>query len=159
MCSIISNFCCWCFICHNKSFNTLFIFSRHTLRTFYYRFFTVCLMNSRLKHENSLILIRKFFHTFLRCQSGSNLAMVSKYAVLFDQLDFQFSRFVSGLQSIILFANVAFSFETRNNSFRRFSWLRLIQKTKTKCADILSIFIRTFSVHIHYDYRYLQLFA
>jgi hypothetical protein len=96
--------------------------------------------------------------TFERCQSGSNLAILSKYTEFFDQFIFQLSRLESGLHSIIRFAIVAFSFETRNNSRRRFSWLRLRHKSQLY-FDYFIVFIHTFLLHIHYEYLYYLLFA
>jgi hypothetical protein len=67
-------------------------------------------------------------YTFESCQSISYLDILSRYDKFLDQLVVQSSGFTFGLRSIILLTIVEFSLDIRNNSRRRFSWLRLNKK-------------------------------
>ncbi len=84
-------------------------------------------------------------YTFDSCQSTSYLDILSRYDKFLDQLAVQSSGFTFGLRSIILLAIVEFSLDTRNNSRRRFSWLRL-NKNKPNIKYILELISYLFVV-------------
>ncbi len=147
--SLLFCFICRCSCCgftgHHQCLNTFFLFVRKAFRTFCNRFLIIRLTTTRLNNHISRKFSNKRFVciTFDTCQSEWTLDRLSIYTAFLDQPLFQLSRLFSGLSSIIRFANVAFSFDTRNNSFRRLSWLRLIGK-KSKSRMFQSIFIIPF---------------
>ena len=101
---------------------------------------------------------RHLHFTFGLYQSGSYLAMLFKYRLFCCELRCQFSLAKIGFRSMIRFAIVPFSFETRNNSRRRFSWLRLEDQMHL-ASNCPTLRASTFSHRNSFDYRSGQLFS